>query len=421
VTGPILLAILGFGCGATLFYFLLEPRRVRLEALDRRLKRLDRDLRQEQEDLEDRSGRLRRERAAHEEDRVQFLAQRAEFSQRVITYNELLQENAILKTDLRNAATITSKQDYEHQLLVQRQDKIDRMANDIGQRYLKETLNWVSRSLTQSNYSSNKTRLQDAINRCRAVGVTVTKQQEKEYLDQLQREYELAVRAALEREEQARIKAQIREEQQREREIQRALEQADREKKLIEAALDRALRDAAGKHSEEISRLQEQLAEAEAKSQRTISQAQLTKAGNVYVISNIGSFGEGVFKIGMTRRLEPMERVHELGDASVPFPFDVHLMIATDNAPELEKALHKAFFRRQVNKVNPRKEFFRVSLDEIVRVVKQHHGEVTYQADAAALQYRESLTINLEDQEFVEEAFEKAAAKSPVGTLDEDS
>jgi hypothetical protein len=91
----------------------------------------------------------------------------------------------------------------------------------------------------------------------------------------------------------------------------------------------------------------------------------LTKTGHVYIISNVGSFGENIYKIGMTRRLEPMDRVKELGDASVPFPFDVHAMIRTSDAPSLENALHKHFERRRLNLENERKEFFRVSIDEI--------------------------------------------------------
>ncbi len=111
--------------------------------------------------------------------------------------------------------------------------------------------------------------------------------------------------------------------------------------------------------------LEKQLKEAQKKGERAVSRAQMTKSGVVYVISNIGSFGHGVYKIGMTRRLEPLDRVRELGDASVPFPFDVHAMILSDNAPELEKKLHKFFNERRLNLVNNRKEFFNVSLEDI--------------------------------------------------------
>ena len=85
--------------------------------------------------------------------------------------------------------------------------------------------------------------------------------------------------------------------------------------------------------------LQAQLQAAEEKNQRALSMAQQTRAGHVYVISNVGSFGEHVFKIGMTRRLDPLDRIRELGDASVPFEFDVHAMIFTEDAPSLTQAL----------------------------------------------------------------------------------
>lgn len=106
------------------------------------------------------------------------------------------------------------------------------------------------------------------------------------------------------------------------------------------------------------------------------------KAGFVYVISNIGSFGEGVYKIGMTRRLDPMERIKELGDASVPFNFDVHAMIFCDDAPALEAALHREFESKKVNIVNQRREFFKVSLEEIEEVVKKSYDKTVVHGDA---------------------------------------
>lgn len=113
------------------------------------------------------------------------------------------------------------------------------------------------------------------------------------------------------------------------------------------------------------------------------------RAGYVYVISNIGAFGENVFKIGMTRRLTPQDRVDELGDASVPFRFDVHAMIFSDDAPALESALHKAFSNRKINMVNQRREFFRVSLDEIKEVVKENFDKTVEFVDVPeAEQYR---------------------------------
>lgn len=118
------------------------------------------------------------------------------------------------------------------------------------------------------------------------------------------------------------------------------------------------------------------------------------RAGYVYVISNIGAFGENVYKIGMTRRLDPMDRVNELGDASVPFNFDVHALIFTEDAPGLEAALHNAFESKKVNKINPRREFFKVSLDEIKQVVRNNYDKTVEWIDAPeAEQYRQSILL----------------------------
>lgn len=118
------------------------------------------------------------------------------------------------------------------------------------------------------------------------------------------------------------------------------------------------------------------------------------RAGYVYIISNIGAFGENVFKIGMTRRLDPQDRIDELGDASVPFNFDVHAMIFSDDAPALENVLHKAFEDRKLNMVNQRREFFNVSLDEIKEVVKKNFDKTVEFIDVPdAEQYRVSMKM----------------------------
>lgn len=118
------------------------------------------------------------------------------------------------------------------------------------------------------------------------------------------------------------------------------------------------------------------------------------KAGYLYVISNIGSFGEDIYKIGMTHRLDPMDRVNELGDVSVPFKFDVHSMIFSEDAPKLEKALHNAFDINKVNMVNGRKEFFKVKLENIEKVIKENYEKtVEFSRIPISEQYRESVIL----------------------------
>lgn len=221
-------------------------------------------------------------------------------------------------------------------------------------------------------------------------------------IEELRIYHEFQEKKQAEAEEQRQIKEIMREEIRAEREMEKAKAEAEKEQQKYQALLDKMMEAARAAHGAELEKmnaqiavLQQQLDEAKAR-ERAISQAQLTKAGYVYVISNVGSFGENVFKIGMTRRLEPQERVDELGDASVPFQFDVHAMIYHENAPELESKLHQVFDRNRVNKINPRKEFFRVSLDEIEKVARKFKADVSFTKIAEAKEYRQSLAMENE-------------------------
>jgi len=203
-----------------------------------------------------------------------------------------------------------------------------------------------------------------------------------------------------EREEQRAIQERIREEDKARREYERAMQEAAREEAAIKQAMDKARAEAehasAGERAEleaELAELTQRLADAEAKGQRALSMAEQTRAGNVYVISNIGSFGDGVLKIGMPRRLIPEDRIKELGDASVPFGFDVHAMIRSDDAPALERMLHAAFDDARINKVNYRKEFFRIPLERLRNLAAEKGLEVTFTMASEAREYRETVAL----------------------------
>lgn len=203
-----------------------------------------------------------------------------------------------------------------------------------------------------------------------------------------------------EKEEQKAIKEKIREEERARKEYERALKEADREEELVRKALEKAHTLLAKANNEQrekyelqIQQLNDKLLAAEEKNKRALSMAQQTKTGHVYVISNIGSFGEHVYKIGMTRRLEPLDRVRELGDASVPFSFDVHAMIWSENAPALEKSIHRKFIQSQLNKVNPRKEFFKLTIAEIRQELDSMGIEVSWTMAADAREFRETQAI----------------------------
>lgn len=215
-----------------------------------------------------------------------------------------------------------------------------------------------------------------------------------------------------EKEEQRRIREQMREEEVAQRELERARQDAEKEESRYADALRKAQEEVANAEGAkqqrllgQIKELERRLAEAQTARERAVAQAQLTRSGHVYVISNIGSFREEVYKIGMTRRLDPMERVRELGDASVPFPFDVHAVIYTEDAPGLENALHRVFQHRRVNRINERKEFFRVSIDEISQAVHANHGRIELTRIAEAEEFRKTRALE-----------EERARTSPVAT-----
>lgn len=219
-------------------------------------------------------------------------------------------------------------------------------------------------------------------------------------ISELRLAHEFQEKKEAEKEEQRRIREQMREEERVRREVEKAQKDAEKDEEryadaLIKAReeLERAGDAKRAELQEKVDRLQAQLDEAHTSKERAVSRAQLTKSGHVYIVSNIGSFGEDVYKIGLTRRLDPDDRVRELGDASVPFPFDVHAMIFSEDAPELELKLHRAFEARRVNLVNMRKEFFAVPLAEIAKIAQGHDGSVEFTLAAEAEQYRKTVAM----------------------------
>jgi flagellar biosynthesis GTPase FlhF len=203
-----------------------------------------------------------------------------------------------------------------------------------------------------------------------------------------------------EQEEQRRIREQIREEERAQREFERAMREAAKEEDVIKRAMAKAQEQIEKANAEQRVKYELQLQElsiklqaAEEKNQRALSMAQQTRRGHVYIISNVGSLGENVYKIGLTRRLDPLDRIYELGDSSVPFEFDVHALIMSEDAPALEHQLHKHFVLNQVNKVNHRKEFFRANLTDIRREIEGLGMNAHWTMLAEAREYRETLAI----------------------------
>lgn len=197
------------------------------------------------------------------------------------------------------------------------------------------------------------------------------------FINAVKIEYNYYVKKEQAKQEQLEIRQKMREEAEERKALEAERKKIEKEESKFHtqiAALTEQANASSGDELEalraRILELQSQLADVVVKKEE-ISNLQNGKAGNVYIISNLGSFGDDVFKIGMTRRLDPQDRVNELGDASVPFKFDVHSFIFSDDASSLETALHKRLDDRRVNKVNARKEFFRVSIDELEQLVME--------------------------------------------------
>lgn len=230
-------------------------------------------------------------------------------------------------------------------------------------------------------------------------------------LQELRLHHELEEKKQAEKEEQRRLREQMRDEERAQRELEKAREDAEAEEHRHERALEKARKEMERAKDEEarralterIQQLETELEEAHREKERAISRAQMTRSGHVYIISNIGSFGEEVVKIGMTRRLDPRDRIKELGDASVPFDFDVHGLVFAEDAPALEAELHRQFADRRLNLVNQRREFFRVRLPEIDAFLRSKAMALELTLLAEAREYRETVAIR---QRLVESAAE---------------
>jgi hypothetical protein len=230
-----------------------------------------------------------------------------------------------------------------------------------------------------------------------------------EYLDlkekELALEYEYQAKKQQEKENMRAIQDELREEEKARREFEQVQREAEKQEAAFLKALEKARKEIGlvtgaeyEKLSDRIAILEIELAQAREKKERALSMAQQTKRGHVYVISNIGSFGEDVYKIGMTRRLEPNDRIRELGDASVPFKFDVHAMIYSDEARTLEYELHKAFSDNKVNMLNYRREFFNVTLQEIEDKITELGFKAEFTAVPEAMEFRETLLVKEKGQ-----------------------
>ena len=327
---------------------------------------------------------------------------------------------------------LANSEAYKDRLSVIRQRQKDMIKNDVacvypanptldgsaskGRRMIKDNVRQILRSFNNeceaiidkvkfNNIESIRKRIEKSYNDLNrmnaAMQISIVPAYLSLKLEELNLCYEYAVKKQEEKDEQKRIREQLREEAKLQKEIEEARKTIEKEKSHYNNALSQIEEQLSSASPDERSDLEKKKAEILdqlyeiQKSIEDIDYREANKkAGYVYIISNIGSFGENIYKIGMTRRLDPQERVDELGDASVPFNFDIHAMIFSDDAPALEAALHRAFEDRKLNMVNHRREFFNVTLDEIEEVVKKNFDKtVEFTRVAPAEQYRESIMI----------------------------
>lgn len=271
-----------------------------------------------------------------------------------------------------------------------------KMVNDISKLMLRaynaEADNLV-RGMKPYKLQSAKDRLEKVAMTIEKLGRSMSIRVSPAYHQLRWRELELTAdyleKVAEEKERDREERERLREERKVEQEIERERQRLRKEEQHFRQAIAQlaAKGDAAG-----VERLQAQLESVVGEIEAVDFRARTLTAGHVYVISNIGSFGEGVLKIGMTRRLEPMDRVKELGDASVPFIFDVHALYFAENAVKIEREMHQRFADRRVNRVNNRKEFFQVTAAEARDALTELSGELmTFVEEPEALEYRQGL------------------------------
>lgn len=220
------------------------------------------------------------------------------------------------------------------------------------------------------------------------------------YLEAIDIEYEYYTQKEKIKEEQRALKEQMRQEAEERKALEQQQKKLEKEENKykneienVKIAISTSNQNEVEALKKRLQELTEQLNKIDERKEKIIN-LQNGQAGYVYIISNIGSFGDNLFKVGMTRRDEPQDRIDELGNASVPFPFDVHSFIFSSNAVELENRMHKILDSKRVNKINKRKEFFAVDINEIEHIVHEIEPSAEFKMTALAEQYNQSLSLN---------------------------
>lgn len=322
-----------------------------------------------------------------------------------MTSQEIKNKLALLKLDIKDlierncAIMITTSNNYTNKRTI---------SSNVKQllRSFNTECQAIINDLSIKNIDSSRSKFEKSYNTLNKLyeldNVQITPKFYELKLQELTLNYSYIQQLENEKEQQRAIREQLVEEEKVRKEIEREKAKLEKEETQFKNEISKLMKYMSKTtvdvekqlYIDKIKELEDKLNLLEKDKENVLQREQNTRAGFVYIISNIGSFGENIYKIGMTRRLEPMDRIKELGDASVPFPFDVHALIFSDDAPALENILHQTFKENQVNKINTRKEFFNIDLEKIKEIVKNNYNNTVDFTDyAEAYEYRESLNM----------------------------
>lgn len=329
-------------------------------------------------------------------------------------YNFSSYEN-LTSNDCKNKLTILKQEENElrrtgRDVIVQKKDGRTYKLEERIIRQMLRTFNCecnnIMLNVSLKNIDRSRKQIQssfDTLNSLYSIdGIFLTKDLLKLKLEQITLMYTYELKYQQEKDIQKAIKEQMIEEAKVQKEIDEAKKKIDKDLQQYTGEINRLMKYMQKSqidiekqlYIDKIKELEDKIKFLQSDKENVLQREANAKAGFVYIISNIGSFGENIYKIGMTRRLEPMDRIKELSSASVPFEFDVHAMIFSDDAPAVEAMLHKHFEQFAVNKINPRKEFYQLDIDEIERVVlSEYNNTVQFTKIPPATEYRQSIAL----------------------------
>ena len=305
-------------------------------------------------------------------------------------------EKKRLQTDFSSRLNQTKQLQAKVEKRVEESSELVPTITVVGKRLLDESLHRISRELSASNLGDCRMRLKHVIEFCRDQGCKVSTRDEDEMMEQLERDHQAYLLEAKYKNERMLVEAKMQEEQRVIEQIERGIKQAEAERSTIASSLSSMLKDPDNSTDSRIEHLRAKLQEAEARMSEASSVLHDPTAGHVYVLSNIGAFGEGIFLIGFTRMADPLQHIEELSKTSVPFPYDIHMLVPSENAEVLAKKLYLDLHESRLNRFNHSKSFFKTTIKTIWQLIVAHHGNIDFVEEPPAREFKESLEMSEE-------------------------